>query len=58
MKLHLNWERICESPFVIVEKGDKEKPCLEFPVDVFDKETRTWLLSKQNALYLHEDYGR
>ena len=52
-------ENLCESPCVIVEKEeDKEKPCLEFPVDVFDKETRTWLLSKQNALYLHEDYGR
>ena len=43
-------EILHESSFVKVEE--------EFLVDVFDKETRTWLLSKQNALYLHEDYGR
>lgn len=38
-------------------KDEKEDTGVEFSLDVFDKETRTWLLSKQNALYLQEELG-
>ncbi|MCO5577589.1 hypothetical protein L7F22_031420 [Adiantum nelumboides] len=45
----------------LLPKADKEegtKASLEFVLDgPIDKETRTWLLSKQNGLYLHEEYG-
>jgi hypothetical protein len=43
-------EILCEPTFVKVEE--------EFLIDAFDKETRTWLVSKQNALYLLEEYGQ
>eukprot|EP00250_Pteridium_aquilinum_P017849 c23805_g2_i1 orf=1426-5607(+) len=38
-------------------KGEKEETGVEFFLDIMDKETRTWLLSKQNTIYLQEEYG-
>ncbi|KAI5078455.1 hypothetical protein GOP47_0006723 [Adiantum capillus-veneris] len=42
-------------------KADKEEGTVasfEFVLDgPIEKETRTWLISKQNSLYLHEEYG-
>ncbi|MCO5583209.1 hypothetical protein L7F22_037117 [Adiantum nelumboides] len=41
-----------------LDKVNEEKDSsVEFTLDIPDKETRTWLLSKQNAFYLEEEYG-
>lgn len=47
-------ESLADFPLAKVEK---ERVCSEFHLDGFDRETRTWLTSKQNALYLQEEYG-
>ncbi|KAI5077326.1 hypothetical protein GOP47_0007150 [Adiantum capillus-veneris] len=41
-----------------LDKVNEEKDLsVEFTLDIPDKETRTWLLSKQNTFYLEEEYG-
>ncbi|KAH6558806.1 hypothetical protein KP509_1Z044000 [Ceratopteris richardii] len=54
-----SWHRSLEDS--ILSKDGKEeqlKATLEVVLDgSIDKETRTWLISKQNSLYLHEEYG-
>eukprot|EP00250_Pteridium_aquilinum_P017848 c23805_g1_i1 orf=344-5683(+) len=59
LKTESNWDDSLEESLLLkAEKEEGEESSLEFLLDgPIDKETRTWLMAKQNSLYLQQEYG-